>query len=236
MKDDIKRIICKLDPNNAHRHDMISIRVLRMSGDAIIEPLFKIYIICSKCRIFSNDWEKGNIVSIFKENDKQNIKNYRSVFLLPTCSKVFEGIIYDIMLKYFLENNLTSPKMSGFRPGDSCINKLLSVTHYIFTSFDDDLEVKVVFLEISKAFENVWHGGLIYKLKQNGIKDKLLWLLIDFLKNLQQIVTNGQFPSLDKGECRRSTVINFGNFTVLDTHKHKLYVLPYKMSPPALSV
>ena len=198
MNDDIKRIICKLDPNKAHGHDMISIRVLRMSGDAIIEPLFKIFKICSKCRIFSNDWEKGNNLPIFKRNDKQNIKNYRSVSLLPTCSKVFEGIIYDIMLKYFLDNNLTSSKLSGFRPGDSCINKLLSVTHYIFTSFDDGLEVRVVFLEISKAFNNVWHDGLIYKLKQNGIKDKLLWLLIDFLKNLQQIVTNCQFSSWTK--------------------------------------
>ena len=45
-KDDIKRTICKLDPNNAHGHDMISIRILKMSGDAIMEPLFKIFKNC----------------------------------------------------------------------------------------------------------------------------------------------------------------------------------------------
>ena len=191
-KDDIKRIICKLDSNKAHGHDMISIRMLKVSGDAIIEPLFKIFKNCLKCGIFPDDWKKGNIVPIFKKGDKQNIKNYRPVSLLPICSKIFERIIYDNMLKYFLDNNLITPKQSGFRPGDSCINQLLSITHDIFTSFDNGLEVRGVFLDISKAFDKVLRDGLIYKLIQNGIKDKLLCILIEFLKNRQQrIVLNG---------------------------------------------
>ena len=199
MKNDIKRIICKLDPKKAHGHDMISIRMLKVSGDAIIESLFKIFKNCLKCEIFPDDWIKGNIVPIFKKGDKQNIKNYRPVSLLPICSKIFERIIYDNMLKYFLDNNLITPKQSGFRPGDSCINQLLSITHDIFTSFDNGLEVRGVFLDISKAFDKVWHDGLIYKLKQNGIKDKLLCLLIDFLKNRQQrVVLNGQSSSWTK--------------------------------------
>ena len=48
-KNDIKRIICKLDPNKDHGHDMISIRMLKVSGDAIIKPLFKIFKNCLKC-------------------------------------------------------------------------------------------------------------------------------------------------------------------------------------------
>ena len=196
-KDDIKKIIYKLDPTKAHGHDMISIRMLKMSGDAIIEPFFKIFENCLKCGIFPEDWKKGN--RFLKKADKQNIRNYCPVSLLPICSKIFEGFIYDNMLKYLLDNNLISPKQSGFRPGDSCINQLLSITHDIFTSFDNGLEVRGVFLDISKAFDKVWHDGFVYKLKQNGIKDKLLCLLIDFLKNRQQrVVLNGQFPSWTK--------------------------------------
>ena len=46
---------------------------------------------------------------------------------------------------------------------------------------------------MSKDFDKVWYDGLIYELKQNGIKDKLLCLLIDSLRNCQQrIVLNGQ--------------------------------------------
>ena len=103
------------------------------------------------------------------------------------------------MLKNVLENNLISPKQSGFRPGDSCINQLLSISHDIFTPFDNGLEVGGVFLDISKTFDNVWQDELIYKLKQNGVKDKLLCLLIDFWKNRQQrVVFNGQFSSWTK--------------------------------------
>ena len=108
MKDNIKRIFCKLDPNKVHGHDMISIRMLKMSGDA--NPLFKIFKNCLKCGIFPDDGEKGNTVTIFKKGDKQNIKSYRPVSLLPLCSKIFERIIYDNMLKYFLDNNLISPQ------------------------------------------------------------------------------------------------------------------------------
>ena len=141
----------------------------------------------------------GKKETLYQFLDQQNIKNYRPVSLLPIYSKIFELIIYDNMLKYFLDNNLVTPKQSGFRPGDSCINQLLSITHYIFTSFDKGLEVRGVFLDISKAFDTVWHDGLIYKLKQNGIKDKLLLLLIDFLKNRQQrVVLNCQSSSWTK--------------------------------------
>ena len=98
----------------------------------------------------------------------KNIKNYRPVSLLPICSKIFERIMYNNMLKYFLNNNLITPKQSGFRPSDSCINQLLSITHYVFTSFDNGLEVTGVFLDTSKAFDKVWHDGLMYKLKKTG--------------------------------------------------------------------
>ena len=85
---------------------------------------------------------------------------------------------------------------SGFKPGDSCINQLLSITHNIYKSFDDDYEVRGVFLDISKAFDKVWHDGLIFKLQENGISDNLLKVLKHFLTNRKQrVVLNGQSSS-----------------------------------------
>ena len=52
---------------------------------------------------------------------------------------------------------------SGFRPNDSCINRLISITHNIYRAFDANpsLEVQSVFLDLSKAFDKVfWHEGL----------------------------------------------------------------------------
>ena len=85
--------------------------------------------------------------------------------------------------------------------GDSWVNQLLSITRDILTSFDNGLEVKRVFLDISKAVDKVCRDRLIHKLKQkrNDIKDKLLCILMYFLKNRQQRVDlNGQFSSWTK--------------------------------------
>ena len=69
------------------------------------------------------------------------------------------------MFKFFIENELISPNQSGFKPRDSCTNQLLAITHEIYKSFDGGFEVRGVFLDISKAFDKVWHEGLIFKLK-----------------------------------------------------------------------
>ena len=100
------------------------------------------------------------------------------------------------MLQFFVENKLISSSQSDFKPGDSCINQLLSITHEIYTSFDEGLDVRSVFLDFSKAFDKVWHDGIIFKLTQNGIVGNLLNLLRDFLnERKQRVVLNGQFST-----------------------------------------
>ena len=79
-------------------------------------------------------------------------------------------------------NQLLNPNQSGFMPGDSCIHQLISVIHERYASFDANpsLEVRGVFLDISKAFNWLWHEGLIYKVKCMGVKGDLLALIESF--------------------------------------------------------
>ena len=69
-------------------------------------------------------------------------------------------------------------------------NQLLSLTHEIHKAFHDKnfLEVRSVFLDMSKAFDKVWHEGLLCKLQQNGIDGKLLALFSNYLSNRKQRV------------------------------------------------
>ena len=82
---------------------------------------------------------------------------------------------------FFLDKGLISANQSGSKLGDSCINQLLSITHYIYKSFDDFYKVRGVLLDISKDFDNVWHDGLIFKLQENGMSGNLLEVLKHFL-------------------------------------------------------
>ena len=100
------------------------------------------------------------------------------------------------MFEFFSGNELISHNQSGFRPGDSSINQLLCITHDIYQSLDDGLATRGIFLDISKAFDKVWHKGLLFKLKQNGISGNLLNVITDFLyQRKQRVVLNGQHSS-----------------------------------------
>ena len=129
---------------------------------------------------------------IHKTNDRQCLENYRPVSLLPICGKILERLIFNEMFLLFIKNGLILQNQSGFKTGDSCVNQLLSLTHEIYKSFDDGLDVRSVFLDISKALDKVWHEDIIFKLKQNGISGELLNLLCDFLRNRKhRVVLNG---------------------------------------------
>ena len=94
-----------------------------------------------------------------------------------------------------MEEELLNPNLSGFRPSDFCVNQVLALTHEIFEAFDCNppLEVRSVFLDISKAFEKVWHIGLVYKLKSMGLSGELYKLLENYLSGrFQRVVLNGQ--------------------------------------------
>ena len=115
-------------------------------------------------------------------------------------SSVFQRLIYNAMFKHFLDNNPISSNQSWFKLGETClnsyINQLIAITHDIFTGFDDGLEIRGVFFYLSKAFDKVWHEGLIYKLRLNVICRNLLQFMISFLDSTKQrVFFNGQCSS-----------------------------------------
>ena len=92
-----------------------------------------------------------------------------------------------------------NPNQSGFRPSDLYINELLAIRHEIFEAFDcnPSLEVRSIFLDISKAFDKAWHEGLLYKLKSMGISGERCNLLEKYLAGrFQRVILNGQTSSL----------------------------------------
>ena len=154
-RNNIATIIRSLDPSKAHGYDMISICMLKICEKSICKPLEIIFQSCIRHGKFPNEWKMANVVPVYKKSDKQILKNYRSVPLLFICGKVFERLIYNCLLEYFIGNDLISPNQSGFKPGDSCTNQLTSITHEIYQSSDDGFEVRGVFLDISKTFDKV---------------------------------------------------------------------------------
>ena len=191
----ILNIIRSLNPNKAHGWDEISIRMIKLSDASLVTPLKIIFTNCLRQGVFPEIWKCANVVPVHKKNEKNVKSNYRPISLLPIFGKILEKLMYDSLYSHFVSCDLLNPNQSGFRPGDSTVNQLISITHTIFKAFDCDppLDVRSVYLDISKAFDRVWHDGLIYKLKRCGVSGQLLTLIKSFLKDRKQrTVLNGQ--------------------------------------------
>ena len=159
--------------------------MLKIYGSPICKPL-EISKQCIDFDVFSSEWKKSNIVLIHKKEDKQTLENYHPVSLLPLCEKCLKD--------YCLTKCSTSSlKINLFHQISPVLNRVILalISCYlplmrIYKSFDVWLEVRSVFLAISKAFDKVWHDGIIYKLTQNRISGNLLTILEDFLKERKQ--------------------------------------------------
>ena len=190
----ILNILIGLNANKAHGLDDISVKMIKLCPNALCTPLNLIFNNILATGIYPNQWKMANVTPVHKKDNKQKINNYRPISLLPIFAKVFEKIIFKNLYNHLVSNNLITNNQSGFRPGDSVTNQLTYLVNEIFKSFDcnENLEVRSVYLDMSKAFDKVWHEGLIFKLKQNGITGNLLKLLENYLNNRKQrVVLNG---------------------------------------------
>ena len=97
------------------------------------------------------------------------------------------------LYNFLLDIGFLYTYQSGFRPGDSTINQLIYITHQIYLAFESGKEVRVTFLDISKAFDKVWHAELLKKLGSLGVRDPLLAWIKSYLTNRKQrVIIEGQ--------------------------------------------
>ena len=109
--------------------------------------------------------------------------NYRPVSLLPNVSKVMERCLHNILMPFLEDNNRLAPNQSAFRKGSSTKYQLLELHDQLSRSLHKQMLTKVIICDISKAFDRVWHAGLLEKLKSKGIQGGLLKCFRDYLSN-----------------------------------------------------
>ena len=98
--------------------------MIKICVKSLRKPLEMIFQSCIITREYPSGWKKANVVPVHKKGDKQSLKNYRPISLLPIFGKFFEGIIYNNIFEYLTTNKLISHNQSGFKPGGSCVKQL----------------------------------------------------------------------------------------------------------------
>ena len=118
---------------------------------------------------------------VFKNvGDRSTAKNYRPVSLLSVVSKFFEKLVNSRIVDHLENCGLFSDLQYGFR---SSADLLTVVSDRIARTFNRSGATRAVALDISKAFDRVWHAGLLHKLKSYGISGQIFGLISSFLSN-----------------------------------------------------
>ena len=182
-----------IDPSKATGPDGISPRLLKEAGMSIVPSLTRLFNLSLSTAKVPSNWKKANVIPIHKKDEKNLTNNYRPISLLSVVSKLLERVVFKHVFNFLNEHELLTKFQSGFIPGDSTVNQLAFLYHTFCKAIDHKKDVRIVFCDISKAFDRVWHDGLIFKLGNIGIRGVLLDWFRDYLHNrLQSVLIRGQ--------------------------------------------
>ena len=190
---EVEDVLKILDNSKASGPDLINPRLLKEAASQLKNPLCKLFNKSLSSSFFPSEWKKANVTPVFKSNNPNEVKNYRPISLLSIISKCLERCVYKHVHNFLLDNNIITSNQSGFTKGDSAINQLINISNEFGRALDNGKEIRVVFCDISKAFDRVWHTGLLFKLKQYGISGNLLNWFENYLSGrIQRVVLNGR--------------------------------------------
>ena len=181
-----------------HKRHLILI-VFQWCGSKISEPqrsyiLTELFNTCLKESCFPDCWNISPAVPGFKNvGDRPTAKNYHPVSLFSVVKKVFEKLVNNGIVNHLEKCGLFSDFHYGFRSSRSTADLLTVVSDKFARAFNRSGTTRAIALDISKAFDRVWHGALLHELKLYGISGPVFGLISSFLSNRRlQVVLDGK--------------------------------------------
>ena len=191
----VRKVIMNLDLSKASGPDCIPLVVLKNCEQELSYILAELFNKCLKESCFPDCWKVSSVVPVFKNvGERSTAKNYHPVSLLSVVSKVFEKLANNRIVDHLEKCGLFYEFQYGFRSSRSTADLLTVVSDRIARAFNRSGATRAVALDISKAFNRVWHAGLLHKLQSYGISCQIIGLISSFLSNRQlQVVLDGKF-------------------------------------------
>ena len=166
---EVESVLKTLPVAKASGPNGLSNRVLRELSKELSSPYCSLFNQSLREGIVPTLYKEANVCPIPKKGDLSNVSNYRPISLLNSEDKVLERLVFKYLFNHLRDNNLLSSLQSGFLPGDSTVNQLTFLYNTFCQALDSGKEVRAVFCDISKAFDRVWHAGLLAKLQAAGV-------------------------------------------------------------------
>lgn len=188
--------IRSLKNNKSPGFDDITNRLIKNIPFVAIKYLTCIYNSCLSTSYFPKAWKHAKVIAIPKAGkDKKNIQNYRPISLLSSASKIFEALIADRINDFIFDKDIIPNVQFGFRKQHSPDHQLFRLFKEINFNLRNKKSTGLLSFDIEKAFDSVWHEGLIHKLDKFNIPIHITKLIHSFLNERTFSVSSGQFSS-----------------------------------------
>ncbi|MEW8547283.1 MAG: reverse transcriptase domain-containing protein, partial [Candidatus Thiodiazotropha sp.] len=188
----VLKAINQVNPNKSQGPDSFHPKLIKETQKVLCKPLTIIYQKSLSEAKVPYIWKCANVTAIYKSGDKSKLSNYRPISLTSVPGKIMERLIRDALVQHMNINNLFCIEQHGFIKGKSCVTQLLEFMEDITEAIDQGLEVDVIYLDFSKAFDKVPHKRLLRKISGYGIKGNVLNWISEFLSNRKQrVIING---------------------------------------------
>ena len=172
-----------LKTDKASDPDGVPPRFLKEFADELAPVLCRLFCLILISCTYPSSWKHALVQAVPKKGDRSNPSNYHPIALTSAVAKVFETLLNSHFIKHLESNNLLSDHQHGFRKARSTGDLLSYLTHTWSSSLRDFRESFVVALDISKAFDRVWHKALLAKLPAYGFTPSFCKLISSLLSN-----------------------------------------------------
>ena len=187
----VAKLLHGLNPNKATGPDDIPARILQLAANELAPALQIIFQKSLDTGKLPLSWSQANIAPIFKKGDRSLAENYRPISLTSICCKILEHIIFTNIMNHFDCYTVLTDRQHGFRSKHSTESQLIITTQDLAQSLNKKLQVDMIILDFSKAFDTVPHNRLLNKLDRYGIRNKTHTWISNFLKYRKQRVVIG---------------------------------------------
>ncbi len=203
LKSELFYALSGLNPRKTYWPDGIPPVILKNGPTVLMTCLVKLFRLCLWTSTCTSYWKYAYVKPVPKKGDHSNPSSYRPVALISYHSKAFVSILNRKFLKHLSSFNLLSDHQYGFRNGRSNGDLIALLTDSWSSSLSRFGETFAVDLDISKAFDRVWHKAFLSKLPSYGFYHSLFSSPSNFL-------SGRSIAAVVDGHCSTSKPVNGG--------------------------